>query len=333
MALLKEARSVDRAFLRVLLSTALIASAVASAVAAPEMTIYAGEDPAAAGITLGGWGSGGALVNSKQGIVGPNSIEVRTDGYYSGARVDFAKPVDLTDAFAQKSACLVLTLRIPGLGGEGETFGTTPYAPTGAPGMPYGPRTGYPGYPGGPYGPYGGQAAGTGTSAPTISYLRIVMLVNGTKLVAEDQPIDYTRADQGIISVYIPLQAFQGTKPSNPAILQRLLVFGDRSATFYLGEIRTAIDDEEITVDPLDEMEVNTGDRVEFSATAQGGESLLEYVWDFDASDGIQEEAYGPVVTHVFRKAGDYTVTVTVRDVNRVKAPAQTQVTVRVAQQ
>lgn len=322
----------DRAFLCVLLCTALVAFAVSFAVAAPEMTIYAGEDPANVGIVLGGWGSGGALLNSKQGIVGPNSIEVRTDGYYSGARIDFTKPVDLTDAFAQKFACLVLTLRIPGLGGEGDTFGTTPYTPTGvpgAPGMPYGPRAGYPGY---PVSPYGGTSAGT-TTAPTISYLRVVMVVNGSKIVAEDQPIDYTKADQGIISIYIPLQAFQGNKPSNPTLLQRLLVFGDRTATLYLGEIRTAIDDEEITVDPLDEMEVNTGDRVEFSANAQGGESSLEYVWDFDATDGIQEEAYGPVVTHVFRKAGDYTVTVTVRDVNRVKTPAQAQVTVRVAQQ
>ncbi|MGQ9525301.1 MAG: PKD domain-containing protein [Armatimonadota bacterium] len=324
----------DRAFLRgVFLSAALMASAVLNALAAPEMTIYAGEDPANAGIVLGGWGSGGALVNSKQGIVGPNSIEVRTDGYYSGARIDFTKPVDVTDAFSQKFACLVLTLRIPGLGGEGDTFTPTTYAPTGAPGMPYGPRTGYPGYPTGPYSPYGGQPGTTSTTTPTISYLRVVMVVNGSKLVAEDQPIDYTRADQGILSVFIPLQAFQGPKPSNPALLERLLVFGDRSATFYLGEIRTAIDDEEITVDPLDEMEVNTGDRVEFSATAQGGESLLEYVWDFDASDGLQEEAYGPVVTHVFRKPGDYTITVTVRDVNRVKTPAQAQVTVKVAQQ
>jgi hypothetical protein len=317
-------------FVLAVLASAFLISA--SAISAPEVTIYAGEDPSSVGIVLGGWGSGAALLNSKQGITGPNSIEVRTDGYYSGARLDFTKPVDLSDAFATKYACLVLTMKFQGLGAEGETFGTTPYTPAPGmpPGMPYGPRTGYP--PGYPFGGSYGASTGTSTS-PIPSYLRVVMVVNGSKLTAEDQPIDITRIQDGILSLYIPLEAFQGTKPNRPALLQRLIIFGDRYSTFYLGEIRTAIDDEEITVDPLDEMEVSTGDRVEFSATAQGGESLLEYVWDFDASDGIQEEAYGPVVTHVFRKPGDYTVTLIVRDINRVKEPAKTTVTIRVAQQ
>jgi hypothetical protein len=316
---------------RFLLSAALVLAcgilASSLALAAEEEIIYAGEDPETAGITLGGWGSGAALLNTKEGTAGPNAIEVRTDGYYSGARIDFSKPVDLSDALANgKNVDLVLTFRIPSLAGESEAGGYTTY----------GPRTGY--APGSPYSGYrpggGAPTASTETPTPLISYMRVVLVVNGSKLVAEDQPLDYSTLEEGVLNVAIPLAAFQGQQPTTkPALLQRILIFGDRTASIYLGEIRTAVDDEEITVEPLDEMEINTGDRTEFTAHAEGGLSPLEYVWDFDASDGIQEEAYGPTVYHTYRKPGDYTVTVTVRDINHVKPPAKAEAVISVAQQ
>ncbi|MDW7731753.1 MAG: right-handed parallel beta-helix repeat-containing protein [Methanolobus sp.] len=54
--------------------------------------------------------------------------------------------------------------------------------------------------------------------------------------------------------------------------------------------------------------------------TFDGGEStddngIVSYSWDFDASDGIQEEATGEVVSHEFLVPGRFEVTMTVTDI------------------
>ena len=41
---------------------------------------------------------------------------------------------------------------------------------------------------------------------------------------------------------------------------------------------------------------------------------ITAYSWDFDASDGVQEEATGVDASHVYTTGGTYTVTLTVRD-------------------
>ncbi|MDP2216893.1 MAG: right-handed parallel beta-helix repeat-containing protein [Methanolobus sp.] len=51
--------------------------------------------------------------------------------------------------------------------------------------------------------------------------------------------------------------------------------------------------------------------------TFYGGEStdrygIISYSWDFDASNGIQKDASGMLVTHTFEKTGSYDVTLTV---------------------
>jgi len=48
-----------------------------------------------------------------------------------------------------------------------------------------------------------------------------------------------------------------------------------------------------------------------------GGESfdrygIVNYSWDFDASNGIQRDATGMIVTHTFEEQGRYTVTLTI---------------------
>jgi hypothetical protein len=63
---------------------------------------------------------------------------------------------------------------------------------------------------------------------------------------------------------------------------------------------------------------------------AVGGISPLQYSWDFDNSDGLQEDATGQRVVHVFRKESPtlgnsdpkpYIVTLTVSDVSGAKKP------------
>jgi len=77
------------------------------------------------------------------------------------------------------------------------------------------------------------------------------------------------------------------------------------------------------------------GEPVEFRATAQGGISPLQYIWDFDQADGpTQEDATGPSVVHVFRRASNtvpgrpgelqpLVVTLTVKDLSGAKKPVR----------
>ncbi|MCG7847559.1 MAG: DNRLRE domain-containing protein, partial [ANME-2 cluster archaeon] len=43
---------------------------------------------------------------------------------------------------------------------------------------------------------------------------------------------------------------------------------------------------------------------------------IVSYIWDFDDSNGFQQDAIGAVVNHIYDTAGTYTVTLTVTDTN-----------------
>jgi hypothetical protein len=293
-----------------------------------EMALYRGESAESQGIKLGGWGSGYAVQSQKEYYSGQNSIELSTDGYYAGGRIDFTDPVDVTDAFSDRDVYLVFTVRFPGLPDEGEDIGGGPvYQPSIAPGIP-------PGVPPGA-GPYGGGGIGsTDQAGPQMSFFRVVAVVNGKELVAEDQPVDFARTESGWTTISVPFAAFKGSRPASGKLtLSRLVLFGDRPDKFYVGEISTRIDDEDIYFDlEPDEQLINPNDQLQLTATAIGGLANIEYVWDFDKSDGLQEDAYGQTVTHSWKDPGEYTVTLTVRDINKVKPDAKVEVKITVAQ-
>ena len=75
---------------------------------------------------------------------------------------------------------------------------------------------------------------------------------------------------------------------------------------------------------------VPRGDKYRYTTSAFGGKTPLVYQWDFDASDGLQDEAEGKSVVHAFQKAGNYTVTVTVNDLYGTKKPVVTRFKVHV---
>jgi len=60
----------------------------------------------------------------------------------------------------------------------------------------------------------------------------------------------------------------------------------------------------------------------------------LKYSWDFDKSDGIQEDAIGARVSHVYTRASPenkpYVVTLTVSDISGAKRPVSVETTVEV---
>jgi len=306
--------------LLVLLALALSATLPASA--ATEMTLYRGEPVSTQNITLGGWGSGYAVESQKEYYSGTSSIQIHTDGYYAGGRIDFTPPVDLTDALANRETYLVFTVRFPAIEADSDLGGAGPALPSTdrPPGL-------------GPSGPYAGGGAAGEATGPAMGYFRVVAVVNGMSLVADDQPIDIRRTESGWTTLSLPLAALRGARPSGRAMLSRLVVFGDRPDDFYIGEIRTAIDDTDIVFDEAPEDQtVSPGDLVQLNATANGGLANLEFVWDFDKQDGLQEDAYGETVQHVYTDPGTYIVTLRVRDINGVKPDLVQEVTVTVAQ-
>ena len=202
----------------------------------------------------------------------------------------------------------------------------------GAPGVGTGRRTGgvaggVPGIPG--YGGYrGGYTAPTMTTR-VMKQMRVVVVTDDGKQYEAVAPFEPPITDQeGWFPIGIALGAFKGLSPD--AKIKEIRVFGDAYGVFYVGEIRVATDPTPITGDAGEEQIVAANDLVRLEARASAGITPLKYSWDFDASDGIQEDAIGKVVTTRYRKAGEYIVTLTVTDVFGLKKPfvATTKVTV-----
>ncbi len=210
----------------------------------------------------------------------------------------------------------------PGMGAPG----------MGGPGAGTGRRTGgVPGMPGYGYGGYGyrGGYVAPATTTRVMKQMRVVIVTEDGKQYEAVAPFDPPLTDQeGWFPIGIALGAFRGL-PAD-ARIREIRVFGDAYGVFYVGEIRVATDPTPITGDAGEEQIVAANDLVRLEARASAGITPLKYSWDFDASDGIQEDAVGKVVTTRYRKPGEYIVTLTVTDVFGLKKPfvATTKVTV-----
>lgn len=323
------------------------------------LELYSGGATAAEGVKLGGWGSGMAVEDRATHAMGDASIRVQTNGYYSGARLQFEVPRDVTDQKNNPAGFLEFAIKFqpgtlkkssgpgggggyPGGGGGG---GGYPGGSGGGGGSFPGGGGGYPGG-GGP----GGDAAGGGYPGaagaegqgitPDTHRMKVLLICEEGTFVASEFPVTMIpRTEEGWYSVAIPFVAFKGLDKSPTARIKEIRVFGDSRDTFWIGEIRTTTDEEPITVEPLDNIEVSVGEAVEFRAQATGGISPLQYSWDFDKNDGIQEDDTGQSVVHVFRKASTpipnrpgeyqpYVVTLTVKDLSGAKKPVRREVDV-----
>ena len=99
---------------------------------------------------------------------------------------------------------------------------------------------------------------------------------------------------------------------------------GDTTSTYYVGGLRILSDPTPITGEirsPHGEVNLALGDTVRFIGVGYGGATILRYTWDFDNSDGLQEDAIGQIVDHRFRKPGKLVVTLTIKDLYGLKAP------------
>ena len=292
--------------------------------------IYTGTASAVEGIKLGGWGSGLAAEDKSYRTIGDSSIRIETNGYYSGARITFERPRDLTELKQDPYGFMEFIIRFqPGKAKPTSTSGPD-MGSGGAPSIsPEGLAPEF-------------SAPGTGeqTLTPDTHKLKVVLVCDEGTFVASHFPVMLQPAqEEGWFSVAIPYVAFKGMDKAQTVHLKEMRVFGDAKDTFWIGEIKTTSDDEPITVDPLDDLEVSVGEAVEFRSAATGGISPLQSRWDFDLSDSIQEDATGPATVHVFRKKSPdvpgrpgelqpYVVTLTVSDLSGAKRPVRRQTSV-----
>jgi len=172
----------------------------------------------------------------------------------------------------------------------------------------------------GPAGGFGG--AGGGAAAPVLKQIRLIITTSDGKKSEAYIPANTSGpGDQGWTTVAVPLQAISGFDRTNKMISQIGLA-GNTTATFYVGDLRV-VDDSTPIRGEANTREINAalGDEYTLTATGFGGSSILRYTWDFDDKDGIQVDAEGQSITHKFRKAGNYTITVTIQDYFGLKQP------------
>ena len=288
------------------ISIALIGLVLASGhCLAKTMVIYDGKPLDRAGITVGGWGSGSAD-ESGNSLPGLSSVKVVTQGLFKGGRLDFANPPQMMTGPPEKNEYLQFTLNFTTV--EASSAGTQTSSP-------YGAREGV-------Y-PAGYEDEETTTVKPKVSRIRLA-LQDQTGASAEIlQPVTTYKADSaGWAKVAAPLAAIKWPVAPEQFRLKRLIFTTDLPDTIYVADIRIATDDTPITANAGEEQVVAARDVVVFKAVAEGGLSTLLYSWDFDKSDGIQEDATWLVAQHSYNKRGEYDATLTVKDYYGLKTPA-----------
>lgn len=281
--------------------SALIAGSILIPSIAGAVTLYAGQPKEQAGLTLTAWGSGSISDSSDRRYNGEKSIKVVTQGLYSGGCIEFNNPVDLNFGDPNSKEYLQFVVNyntMITLNPTGYTYGQV----------------------------YGGYDYGTGSSdlirIPKVNKVRLVFVDAKGKSVEIQQPAVSTEDDEGWPRINIPLAALKLPEGEKTFSLKKVMIFTDLPETLFISEIKTLSDDTPITCSAGDDKIERANDVLFFRATAEGGASTLVYSWDFDNKDGIQEDAGGPIVLHVYRKSGNYVVTLTVRDANGLRKAA-----------
>lgn len=307
------------------------------------LTLYRGDTLSEAGIKTVDLGSGSIGEDKQMHFSGTHSLRISTHGYYQGGALVFDKPVDLAPFLNNKHAYLQIVINVPDVttnnaGGAGGSGGFPGYG-RGGPGVPGGGGGlagggGFPGFGGGGqsgggfpgYGGGGGAGQQRGATAQrqkarNIEQVRVALLMNNGKASEFLMPMEYARTtEQQWKQLSIPVNAIPGVK-ADAAQVREVRIFGNVPGVIYVGQIRVVTDVTPLTVDRIGEKVVNRNARNVYTVRASAGIVPLKITWDFDESDGIQEELEGRSVVHRYHKTGDYTASVTVRDIYGVIEP------------
>jgi hypothetical protein len=283
-------------------------------------------------ISVVGWGSGTISETDETAFEGTRSIRISTRNFFQGGKLTYGTPIDLAAQASNRNNLLRIVYKpadgstvlgggmgMPG-GGKGSPFGGAS-APGGM-GMPGG--MGLPGG-GGAKGGLGGPGGQGRNDEKELKMIRVIVTTTDGKKSEAYLPVGSSVAtgDRGWKQVSVPLQAIAGFDRTNK-IVQSLSFSADVTTTFYVGDLRVVDDATPIRGD-FNPRQFNRqlGAEVIFAASGQGGSSVLKYTWDFDEADGSDSnvDAEGQFAKRKFRKAGVYTITLTVQDYFGLKAP------------
>lgn len=287
--------------LTLVMALSLVGPWAAYGAANQDVAIFKGDDPSLDGLVLGAWGSGTAAKSKEQILDGAWSIKMTTQGFYAGAKVDFAQPVTLfgTDidptryvqfAFFFKETQVVN----PAAGNEYAMTDVEPY------------------------------------TKPKANKMRFVFISDSGTTVEAVEPTGALDPDDNWMRIAVPLAKFKGKEAPTEFRVKRLLVFTDMPATIYMGAMKMVTDSSPIKVDPLDPRTTQIMYPEFFVATATGGVSSLKYSWDFDSTNGIMADSTDRIAKNVYSKGGEYTVTLTVSDADGLKEPVTVSTSVEV---
>jgi len=279
----------------------LMSISACGVVLAQDQVIYSGDQIDPTRITIGSWGSGLCEESSKNGYGGSRSLRITSGSLYEGGRLDFAEPLDLTAAFINPNAYfqLIVKVRQTASGYDELTAGFAP--PT--------------------YDDYETGLASSG-GRPVNRVRLFLVLEGGAMLESQADLSGFKLTDGDWVPVSFPFAVLKGKLGLQEYKVKRLVIAGDGTEPFFVGEIGVITDRKPIQVYPGEDQFVAAYDDVMFRADCDGGASALKYAWDFDSGDGVQEDTVGEVVYHQYRKPGEYTVTLTVSDMFGVKKPA-----------
>lgn len=298
----------------VLILTVLSSTSYAQGLFGPEANIiYGGQTAEQAGIRPASWGSGSYEISTTNTYSGNNSLKITPKGLYAGGRIDFITPKDLTTSFSNPDEYLQLVVRFA----DAQPVDTWTMG-LGLPGMM------------GTQG--GGTASGTGKAVRNV---QLMLQLDGNKTIERQAPLsNYEIAEDGWMVISFPFTVLKGAAELPSYKVKRIVVTGDGTEPFYLGEIRTVKDTTPLQANAGEDKEVSKNYKVLFQGLCTAGASAIKYSWDFDDSDGIQEEGVGQVVYHRFLKESqpnkDYTVTLTVSDIFGIKKSAVSTIKVKV---
>jgi hypothetical protein len=303
-----------------MMTTALALLILGAAPAQVDFSVYAGQPLATEQIALQAWGSGTAEESTERSSAGQHSIKVTTSGYFQGAVLNLGRKPDLKPFASNKENLLAFSVFPVEVQASGGGSGTG----SGGSGVRPGGMGGGGGATGAGVGSAGSGGGSTSATRPVKQMENLRVLIWTTDGKATEVFLPLTSAGKAAgrwVRVGIPVAVIPRFNQTN-MIIDRIAVSGDARTVFYLGEIRVVTDSTPIQ-GFLDRTEMNLarGDEVLLTASAEAGYSVLEYAWDFNASNGVQTDATGAAVYHRFRIPGEYVVTCTIRDKYGLKAP------------
>lgn len=297
----------------------MVTTFLALAVLAQGPSLYNGQPLANSGGSVVSWGGGKIEETAETSLAGGRSLKVETSNLFQGGVLKLGAPADLSAFATGNKDFLTIGLFVVDFSGASAGGGTPANTGGAVGGGRGGGRSGGATVGGAGGGaPVGGGAAPTTAAAARMENLRLVITTTDGKLSEAMLPI---RSVGKWIQAGIPVSMIPGFAKTNKTI-QSIAVSGDAPTYFYLGEIKVTQD-----VSPIQgqihntALNVGKGTEVVLQATADGGATPLVFSWDFNSTDGVQDEAAGQAVRHKFRLPGTFKVTLTVKDIYGVKTP------------